>query len=53
MICSHDDPVFEDYVDKPVLANIENILYIIDGHHRMDANTETNTPTEVYIFTVK
>jgi hypothetical protein len=45
-----DDPLFDEYPDRPVIYQKANKLYILDGHHRTTRAWRSNKPISVYLF---
>jgi hypothetical protein len=45
-----DDPLFDEYTDKPVVYEKAGKFYILDGHHRATRAWKTNRPISVYLF---
>jgi hypothetical protein len=45
-----DDPVFEEYPDRPVVYEKAGKFYILDGHHRTTRAWRSNRPISVYLF---
>ena len=48
-----DDPLFDDYPDRPVVYEKAGKLYILDGHHRTTRAWRSNKPISVYLFSDK
>jgi hypothetical protein len=45
-----DDPLFDEYPDRPVVYQKAGRLYILDGHHRTTRAWKTGKPITVYLF---
>jgi hypothetical protein len=45
-----DDPLFDEYPDRPVIYQKAGKLYILDGHHRTTAAWKAGRPIGVYLF---
>lgn len=45
-----DDPLFDEYPDKPVVYQKAGKFYILDGHHRTTRAWRSNRPISVYLF---
>jgi hypothetical protein len=45
-----DDPLFDEYPDKPVIYKKAGKLYILDGHHRTTRAWKAGRPISVYLF---
>jgi hypothetical protein len=45
-----DDPLFDEYPDRPVVYKKAGKLYILDGHHRSTRAWKSNKPISVYLF---
>jgi hypothetical protein len=45
-----DDPLFDEYPDRPVIYQKASKLYILDGHHRTTRAWRSNKPISVYLF---
>ncbi len=48
-----DDPLFDEYTDKPVVYEKAGKYYILDGHHRSTQALRAGRPIAVYLFTNK
>jgi hypothetical protein len=48
-----DDPLFDEYEDRPVIYQKAGRLYILDGHHRTTRAWRANKPIAVYLFSDK
>jgi hypothetical protein len=48
-----DDPLFDEYEDRPVIYQKAGRLYILDGHHRTTRAWRANKPISVYLFSDK
>jgi hypothetical protein len=48
-----DDPLFDEYPDRPVVYSKAGRLYILDGHHRTTRAWRANKPIAVYLFSDK
>lgn len=46
-----DDPLFDEYTDKPVVYEKAGKYYILDGHHRSTKALKAGRPIAVYLFT--
>jgi hypothetical protein len=46
-----DDPLFDEYPDRPVVYEKAGKYYILDGHHRTTRAWKTGRPISVYLFT--
>jgi hypothetical protein len=46
-----DDPLFDEYPDRPVVYGKAGKYYILDGHHRTTRAWKTGRPISVYLFT--
>ena len=45
-----DDPLFDEYPDRPVVYQKAGKLYILDGHHRSTRAWKAGRPIAVYLF---
>jgi hypothetical protein len=45
-----DDPLFDEYTDRPVVYQKGSKLYILDGHHRSTKALKAGRPITVYLF---
>ena len=45
-----DDPLFDEYPDRPVVYKKAGKLYILDGHHRTTRAWRAGRPIAVYLF---
>ena len=45
-----DDPLFDEYPDRPVIYQKAGKLYILDGHHRTTRAWKEGRPIGVYLF---
>jgi hypothetical protein len=45
-----DDPLFDEYPDRPVIYSKAGKLYILDGHHRTTRAWKAGRPISVYLF---
>jgi hypothetical protein len=45
-----DDPLFDEYPDRPVIYQKAGKLYILDGHHRTTRAWKAGRPISVYLF---
>jgi hypothetical protein len=45
-----DDPLFDEYEDRPVVYQKAGKLYILDGHHRSTRAWRAGRPIAVYLF---
>ncbi len=45
-----DDPLFDEYPDRPVVYKKAGKFYILDGHHRTTRAWRSNRPILVYLF---
>lgn len=45
-----DDPLFDEYPDRPVIYSKNGKLYILDGHHRTTRAWRAGRPIGVYLF---
>jgi hypothetical protein len=45
-----DDPLFDEYPDRPVVYQKAGKLYILDGHHRSTRAWRAGRPIAVYLF---
>jgi hypothetical protein len=48
-----DDPLFDEYPDRPVVYQKAGRLYILDGHHRSTRAWRAGRPIAVYLFSDK
>jgi hypothetical protein len=48
-----DDPLFDEYPDRPVVYQKAGKLYILDGHHRSTRAWRAGRPIAVYLFSDK
>ena len=48
-----DDPLFDEYTDKPVVYQKDGKFYILDGHHRSTKALKAGRPITVYLFADK
>jgi hypothetical protein len=48
-----DDPLFDEYPDRPVIYQKAGKLYILDGHHRSTRAWRAGRPIAVYLFSDK
>ena len=48
-----DDPLFDEYTNRPVVYEKAGKLYILDGHHRSTRAWKSNKPISVYLFSDK
>jgi hypothetical protein len=48
-----DDPLFDEYPDRPVVYQKAGKLYILDGHHRSTRAWRASRPIAVYLFSDK
>jgi hypothetical protein len=48
-----DDPLFDEYPDRPVVYEKAGKFYILDGHHRTTRAWKSNKPISVYLFSDK
>jgi len=48
-----DDPLFDEYEDRPVVYQKAGKLYILDGHHRSTRAWRAGRPIAVYLFSDK
>jgi hypothetical protein len=48
-----DDPLFDEYPDRPVVYQKAGKLYILDGHHRTTRAWRAGRPIAVYLFSDK
>ena len=48
-----DDPLFDEYPDRPVVYQKAGRLYILDGHHRSTRAWRASRPIAVYLFSDK
>jgi hypothetical protein len=46
-----DDPLFDEYTDRPVIYQKAGKYYILDGHHRSTKALKAGRPISVYLFT--
>ncbi len=46
-----DDPLFDEYTDRPVVYEKAGKYYILDGHHRSTRALKAGRPIAVYLFT--
>jgi hypothetical protein len=45
-----DDPLFDEYTDRPVVYQKGSKFYILDGHHRSTKALKAGQPILVYLF---